>query len=1175
MINGNELIDDRAITEQSADRLNHHQIALQLHRLIRGAKTPANIALYGRWGAGKTSLSNLLREECKADGGLNFVRFDAFKWVETPLRRHFLSQVARELGIKGRQFGSGLYEQVVRIDISFPSTRASWFVFAALIMLLVGSIALSVNYSGTQGSDVISTVLQSLGFTSLTALVAAALFFLAGKTLPVKRTIEAPSSDEQFEVLFYELVRRAKGDRLVIFVDELDRCSAEEVVETLETIKTFLDIPRCVFIVAADRGVLESALSRRARQVKPSGVHPYYDSASEYLDKMFHYHLELPPLRPHRLSSFALALTTDCGGVWDRVERKLIIPVLIPTSVRSPRRVKTLLNNFVLTYRLLEERARKGFLDENLLARSAEVAKLVAIRTEFPTFAGDLELDHRMSEWVPTLAESDGQEEYLPETMTERVRDLVRNYASFASSSSEQMSSTEDVDTRSRETLATAEGLHRQQLVNYLQKTLSIPGPRPDLIFLESTGAGFGLEPSFASELENAAVDGRRARVRTLLEDLPRADWIASIQMLADRTRHAALGVEGANAVGSLLSAMKETPDTSVETVANEVANALAAHRRHYTLDELDLVGAFRIGLMSRRPAGETLMDEVLSRDETRTNGELGLRVLGAYSRLNENQRKVAAEIAVTWLIDREMASEAWSTLTALEPQVQLQLLDRHRDALRSAYTELPEEVRSELFKIGADCLKSESLFAELEILLTIGLRIESADLADLTVGYLTDLEVVRDGKLAREVLSTAAHRELREWPKWLDPLACTESLQGLSLDEGAPLVERLGKALMVPAQIDSQTFRDAARAFQTLIASGLSVSLQPLSASVLNVLNDSPQSHTSLASDAGLFRSVKALCEIKLVLPVDVIPAMRRRLGGYLNFGPPQVPDVEKLKALIDEWGQWIATNGKEEDVDLLLADIAECTWLRSPSEEDLLLRIACLAVERDIEVRLPISARDLKGMYESCRSSDPQLVEDTVGVWIESMSPSNKEVWTVLETAVYGHFSQRLSRSVRRYSEKLTPAERFDFLKPALAGLLDRGPSLRFLKAALLDSCDENSVADILERQYNSATNNDQRERIIEVYDAASLSEDSVRRELINTILLPAIDENKGSLRHVLSHMELLRDPPHGTKGKIKEALSRQLAEYPRYSKSYGKQLSEMGLLERVGFFRKIWRN
>ena len=78
------------------------------------------------------------------------------------------------------------------------------------------------------------------------------------ETAVVKVSESAPETDDEFAKRFQELVDENKkkhgAKRLVVFIDELDRCAPADVVATLVDLKTFLDIEACVFIVAADRG---------------------------------------------------------------------------------------------------------------------------------------------------------------------------------------------------------------------------------------------------------------------------------------------------------------------------------------------------------------------------------------------------------------------------------------------------------------------------------------------------------------------------------------------------------------------------------------------------------------------------------------------------------------------------------------------------------------------------------------------------------------------------------------------------------------------------------------------------------------------------------------------------------------------------------------------------------
>lgn len=65
---------------------------------------------------------------------------------------------------------------------------------------------------------------------------------------------------ERFDKDFEELLKRAKIKRIVVFIDDLDRCSSTKVIETFETIKLFLNTPECTFVIGADPDKIEQAV---------------------------------------------------------------------------------------------------------------------------------------------------------------------------------------------------------------------------------------------------------------------------------------------------------------------------------------------------------------------------------------------------------------------------------------------------------------------------------------------------------------------------------------------------------------------------------------------------------------------------------------------------------------------------------------------------------------------------------------------------------------------------------------------------------------------------------------------------------------------------------------------------------------------------------------------------
>ncbi|MCW3101534.1 MAG: Phage exclusion protein, partial [Chthonomonadaceae bacterium] len=665
---------------------------MELADLARQVPTPANVALYAPWGSGKTGLAQVLAAEFEDDPTVRFVHFDALKYAEAPLRRQFLSQLARELRVEDDRFTKGLYRKETTNTFTLPAAKALAFgalflagLVALMALMLVAAAAYGLVVDNSFATDFHGALAWLAPKAFVPATLLAVLAALAGKQLGIERTVDAPSSDEEFEDAFKDLVRAADGQpqldafgrkrvddrkrRLVVFVDELDRCSPTEVASTLETIRTFLEVPGCLFIVAADQQALEEALSRKVKQATPrNAVSPYYSAGSAYLDKVFQYQLALPPLKPQRLTSFALDLVRDRPGVWRRIGAEAdldeVVSVLIPTHVQSPRRVKALLNNFALLYRLAELRADEKALAGNVAERAAELAKLACLRLEFPLFAADLVLDTRMPALVYAFAEDN--EDALPVSVRSDVRDRARKWAGGELAVDELLASDPAEDTAADDgaDIGPADGVRREhtaQLLRYLSKTHRISGPGRDLIHMESAAGTLDVPIEVADDLEAEAVDGNRAGVRRLVRSLAGDEQLAAYRLVANVVRHTAVGIEGANAVGTLLEALAERKQP-LGGVADELASAIAAHRYELTVD--DLVGAFELSLESSHDVGQELRERVLADDNALSSDRLCTSVVRAAGNvLDTHPDELAQAVARLASNDYEALAAALSEL--------------------------------------------------------------------------------------------------------------------------------------------------------------------------------------------------------------------------------------------------------------------------------------------------------------------------------------------------------------------------------------------------------------------------------------------------------------------------------------------------------------------------------
>ncbi len=150
------------------------------------------------------------------------------------------------------------------------------------------------------------------------------------------KSLLAPSVEEEEQAPFSkDNVTQVALRRLVIFIDDLDRCSEQQTVKLLEAIKLYLQTRYCVFVVGMDGAAARRAV---ANVLSHKG-----EEAHEYLEKLFQATLHVPVPRNH--SAFVTTLLEHAGFH----SKEIDIPATAETIGRliepNPRKLK----NFVST----------------------------------------------------------------------------------------------------------------------------------------------------------------------------------------------------------------------------------------------------------------------------------------------------------------------------------------------------------------------------------------------------------------------------------------------------------------------------------------------------------------------------------------------------------------------------------------------------------------------------------------------------------------------------------------------------------------------------------------------------------------------------------------------------------------------------------------------------------
>lgn len=123
---------------------------------------------------------------------------------------------------------------------------------------------------------------------------------------------------------------------LVVFVDDLDRCSEETVLAVCEAVKVYLDVPGLAFVIGCDR----SALAPNGLLRDPS------PAASAFMEKVFQTSYRIPVADQQDVREYIDRCARAVGI--DRLLDERLTTLLAERSAGNPRRIKRLVNGFVL-----------------------------------------------------------------------------------------------------------------------------------------------------------------------------------------------------------------------------------------------------------------------------------------------------------------------------------------------------------------------------------------------------------------------------------------------------------------------------------------------------------------------------------------------------------------------------------------------------------------------------------------------------------------------------------------------------------------------------------------------------------------------------------------------------------------------------------------------------------
>lgn len=349
-----ELLSDRPCIEVG-DPFGFEHLGVRLKRLILNsrASTPFTIGIEAPWGAGKSSLMRQLERQLEGEAG----RSDPGHWWQR------LPKPRPEVEIRTVWFNAW--------------TAAEADVQEGLVKSVLQALDRRILARALRKKKLMTllraAVLTAAGVFKLTPLVDAAWESLSAdaRTRNEINDLVSRAVSEWAEPTPRRRGRRPAG-LVVVFIDDLDRCSRANVTRVLEAVKLYLDAAGLVFVVGYDPQRIDVADRSRA----PDGVPAETDEAEYYLDKIIQIVFRIPPPDERTAKQIIPDLKdgrTD-AALFDDASSKLIVEY----NGRNPRRIKRFVNRFIVDYQLHET-------VEDL--QPALLVKALILETHFPGFA--------------------------------------------------------------------------------------------------------------------------------------------------------------------------------------------------------------------------------------------------------------------------------------------------------------------------------------------------------------------------------------------------------------------------------------------------------------------------------------------------------------------------------------------------------------------------------------------------------------------------------------------------------------------------------------------------------------------------------------------------------------------------------------------------------------------
>lgn len=375
-------IKDRPILSKNEDQLKVTRYAQALINFISNSDTPITIGLQGEWGTGKTSLMYMLREELDnknvATSWVNTWEYSMFRGAKetTPAVLNGLLTTLEE------SCGSNW---TIKQETEKAMKKVGRFFGNLVNQVATNQLGVDIKAAAENQAEVL--------------------------TRAEIAQIKADISD-----IIDKLIKDSnnKYQRVVFFVDDLDRINPTDAVEVLEALKNMFDMDHCIFVLAIDYEVVVKGLEGKFGKKTEENEREF----RSFFDKI----IQVPFSMPTGAYDIDYFLDVKMKGLGMKIPenlKQLYLEVVKNSVGHNPRSLKRFINTFSLLNTIRQSEIESG-QEKKSDNEELMLFALLGIQITYPKIFRYLGMSPDYKSWNPAFAARNGLDwNYISEKVKE------------------------------------------------------------------------------------------------------------------------------------------------------------------------------------------------------------------------------------------------------------------------------------------------------------------------------------------------------------------------------------------------------------------------------------------------------------------------------------------------------------------------------------------------------------------------------------------------------------------------------------------------------------------------------------------------------------------------------------------------------------------------------------